>query len=225
MVAVNCKKESYDIYIGRPSIWGNPFVMNREDERDYVVTKYMLWLNTQPDLLETLPKLKGKKLGCYCAPKACHGDILTKLSESKWIQNWFSNMLPFDTPLEHEGIIYKTVENFYQAMKLSDKKCQIDISQMPPFHAKQRIRDKKDFPWKKNWNDKLALEVMTTGIAHKFAKGTSWAKLLEMTEDWEIIEWSNWGDSTWGKTIQNRKGDNLLGKILMERRRINNAIH
>jgi hypothetical protein len=31
--------------------------------------------------LGRLHELKGKKLGCWCKPQACHGDILTKLIE------------------------------------------------------------------------------------------------------------------------------------------------
>jgi predicted NAD-dependent protein-ADP-ribosyltransferase YbiA (DUF1768 family) len=39
------------------------------------------------------------------------------MSRKNYIRNWFSNMLEFDHPLRHQGIEYRTVENFYQAMK------------------------------------------------------------------------------------------------------------
>ncbi len=76
---VNCKTDKYDVYIGRPSKWGNPFVMKSEKDRDEVVLKYREWINTQPELLRSLSELKDKKLGCFCAPKACHGDVLVEL--------------------------------------------------------------------------------------------------------------------------------------------------
>ena len=34
----------------------------------------------QPELLAALPELAGKTLGCWCAPKACHGDVLARLA-------------------------------------------------------------------------------------------------------------------------------------------------
>ncbi len=79
-LVVHCKKAEYDVYIGRPSKWGNPFVVGRDGSRQEVILKFLKWLRDQPELIKALPELKGKKLGCWCAPKACHGDILAKLA-------------------------------------------------------------------------------------------------------------------------------------------------
>jgi len=79
MPVVHCKKKPYDIYIGRPSKWGNPFVLGKDGNRDEVLQKYEEWLRQQPHLLAALPELKDKVLGCWCAPKKCHGDVLLKL--------------------------------------------------------------------------------------------------------------------------------------------------
>jgi hypothetical protein len=85
---VHCKREKYDVYIGRPSIWGNPFSHIKDkntlaehlvETREEAVAEYKKWILTQPLLLEKLPTLKGKILGCWCHPKACHGDILVEL--------------------------------------------------------------------------------------------------------------------------------------------------
>lgn len=78
---VHCKKEKYDIYIGRPSKWGNPFTIGKDGTRDEVIQKYREWIKTQPQLLNSLYELKGKVLGCWCYPKACHGDVLVELIE------------------------------------------------------------------------------------------------------------------------------------------------
>ena len=78
---VHCKREPYDIYLGRPSKWGNPFTIGKDGTREEVVDKYREWIKTQPQLLAALPELDGKTLGCWCAPKACHGDVLAELVE------------------------------------------------------------------------------------------------------------------------------------------------
>lgn len=80
----------HDIYIGRPSKWGNPFSHKKGTKAKFVlptreaaVAAYREWI-TEGDgrhLLEDLHELKGKRLGCWCAPKACHGDVLKELVE------------------------------------------------------------------------------------------------------------------------------------------------
>lgn len=77
---VHCKKEPYDIYIGRPSFWGNPFEIGRDGNRAEVIKKYEAHLQTQPKLLAHVHTLKGKRLGCWCAPLPCHGDVLSKIA-------------------------------------------------------------------------------------------------------------------------------------------------
>jgi len=78
---VNCKHERYDVYIGRPSKWGNPFVIGRDGDRAAVIAKYREYLLAKPELLAALPELKRKVLGCWCKPAACHGDVLAELAE------------------------------------------------------------------------------------------------------------------------------------------------
>lgn len=89
MFVVHCKKSPHDVYIGRPSKWGNPFshkpgtlAQYRVASREEAIQKYREWLATQPDLLKDLPELKGKILGCWCAPLACHGDVLVELANA-----------------------------------------------------------------------------------------------------------------------------------------------
>ena len=69
MTAVaHCKRDPFDIYIGRPSRWGNPFEIGRDGTREEVIAKYEAWILTQPELLAALPELAGRTLGCWCAP-------------------------------------------------------------------------------------------------------------------------------------------------------------
>lgn len=85
---VHCKKDNYDIYIGRPTKWGNPFTHKIGtkakyivDTREEAVEKYREYIKNKPELMNDLSELKGKTLGCWCKPKACHGDILKELVE------------------------------------------------------------------------------------------------------------------------------------------------
>lgn len=85
---VHCQKEKYDVYIGRPSKWGNPFTHIKEketlaeflvDTREEAINKYREYILSKPELLNDLHELDGKILGCWCKPKSCHGDILLEL--------------------------------------------------------------------------------------------------------------------------------------------------
>ena len=80
MKVVHCKRDKYDVYIGRPSKWGNPFEIGKDGTRKEVIEKYAAWIKTQPNLLADLHELRGKNLGCWCSPRACHGDVLMKLA-------------------------------------------------------------------------------------------------------------------------------------------------
>lgn len=77
---VHCKRMEHDVYIGRPSKWGNPFSIGKDGTREEVIHKFREWIKTQPALLAALPELKDKILGCWCAPKTCHGDVLVELA-------------------------------------------------------------------------------------------------------------------------------------------------
>jgi hypothetical protein len=80
---VHCKKDNYDVYIGRPSKWGNPFVIGRDGTREEVVEKYRQYLLNDQNLINSLPELRGKILGCWCASLACHGDVLAELANKE----------------------------------------------------------------------------------------------------------------------------------------------
>lgn len=76
---VHCKREPYDVYIGRPGKWGNPFTIGKDGTRKEVIDKYAEWLITQPKLINSLFELKDKKIACWCSPKECHGDVLAEI--------------------------------------------------------------------------------------------------------------------------------------------------
>lgn len=86
---VHCKKEPYDIYIGRPSKWGNPFshkegtlAKYKVSSREEAIARYKDWIlkGEGSYLLKDIPELENKVLGCWCKPLACHGDFLAELA-------------------------------------------------------------------------------------------------------------------------------------------------
>lgn len=85
---VNIRTEPYDVYIGRPSKWGNPFshkggtlakfkVKNRKE----AVDAYEKWITSGDGkhLLNDIHELSGMTLGCWCKPHKCHGDVLSNI--------------------------------------------------------------------------------------------------------------------------------------------------
>lgn len=78
---VHCKKEPYDVYIGRPSKWGNPYIIGKDGTREEVIQKYEEHVRSSKILMRALPSLEGKVLGCWCPPRPCHGEVLIKLLE------------------------------------------------------------------------------------------------------------------------------------------------
>ena len=77
---VNINNSPHDIYCGRGSIFGNPFVLGRDGNRVEVIKKYKEWFYhtiKDPIFLKEVQKLKGKRLGCFCKPdKSCHCDVI-----------------------------------------------------------------------------------------------------------------------------------------------------
>lgn len=80
---VHCKEEAYEIYIGRPSKWGNPFKIGKDGTREEVIEKYRQYILMNPNLLSSLHELRGRILGCWCSPEKCHGDVLVELADKE----------------------------------------------------------------------------------------------------------------------------------------------
>lgn len=69
------------VYVGRPSKYGNPYLIGKDGDRDGVIRKYKKYITDNKNLYEECKKeLKGKDLVCWCAPKACHADILLEIA-------------------------------------------------------------------------------------------------------------------------------------------------
>lgn len=74
------REGSGGVYVGRPTKWGNPFVIGPDGTREEVIQKYREWLKAR--MVEGLDpsELRGKDLVCWCAPLPCHADILLEVA-------------------------------------------------------------------------------------------------------------------------------------------------
>lgn len=75
--------EHFDEYCGRGTLWGNPYAIGTDGDRDEVIRKFKYdfdrdFLREGAQFKEKLKALRGKTLGCHCKPYACHGDVLAK---------------------------------------------------------------------------------------------------------------------------------------------------
>ena|ERR1035437_6994543 len=130
----------------------------------------------------------------------------------QWIVNWFSNFSL--CPFIDNNILYNSVENYYQAHKTVDSNKHREIASMTPSQAKKAGRRLSgDHKLREDWEN-VKYEVMKNGLRFKFNQPEWKEKLLNSEEI--IIEWNNWGDKIWGVTLKDGKGENLLGKCLME---------
>lgn len=86
---VHVYRDKYDVYIGRPGPFGNPFshlpyanakyiVATREE----AVASFRNYFYNHRGLQEKVrDELRGKILGCYCKPLSCHGDVYVEFLE------------------------------------------------------------------------------------------------------------------------------------------------
>lgn len=81
---VNIKRTKCDIYIGRGSVYGNPYIIGKDGDRDEVIRKYKEYFYNRiardSQFKQAVDWLKGKDitLGCYCKPLPCHGDVIVE---------------------------------------------------------------------------------------------------------------------------------------------------
>ncbi len=215
-----------EVYIGRAtagvkgSVLGNPYRIGRDGAREEVIEKYGRWLSWEiaerGDAYRELQRLADIArtgelvLVCWCAPEKCHGEIIkseiesinrlrNREREAQGMSEILSYSLEFDTPLVHQGIEYRTVENFYQAMKTAkdDLETRRKIAAATPDEARRlgaQIQARPDWP-------EIRRDVVETALGHKFAPGTRWRARLRSTGDREITDGSK---------------DNILGRLLMD---------
>jgi ribA/ribD-fused uncharacterized protein len=138
----------------------------------------------------------------------------------RWIYNWFSNFEPSpfwvdNAPFSCDDIIFKSVENYYQACKANNRNDFRDIALAPIAKSKKMGRQITVRPdWEEvKWN------FMWRGLCEKFQQNKAQKEKLLLTIG-DIVEWNNWNDKIWGASIKDGLGQNALGIMLMELRTI-----
>jgi ribA/ribD-fused uncharacterized protein len=117
-------------------------------------------------------------------------------------------MIQCDIEINNEH--YNSVENYYQSMKTDDIELRELIKNSTPHQSKkvaQKIKIRSD------WNE-VKFFIMFQALIKKFSHEPFKTQLLN-TGDSVIIEWNNWGDTTWGVDCDTYTGHNILGKQLM----------
>jgi Domain of unknown function (DUF4326) len=87
-LVVNIRKSRCDVFVGRPSIWGNPYshldgtsAKYMVASRDEAIQKYEEYIMNNPKMIAKIKReLRGKVLGCFCAPRRCHAEILARIA-------------------------------------------------------------------------------------------------------------------------------------------------
>lgn len=125
---------------------------------------------------------------------------------------WLSNFWPCKITLD--GMTYNSVEHAYMSAKSDDiewkKFCQstYSLGQVKKASRSLRVKD--------NWND-IKLQVMKECIDQKFSQEPLKSMLIN-TGDIHIQEGNMWNDKFWGVCLKTGKGENFLGKIIMQKR-------
>lgn len=106
----NVRDMTGKVYIGRPSKWGNPYMIGKDGTREEVIEKYESWLFVGKSDLRFLDlmELVGKDLVCWCAPLPCHGDVLLRLVKF----HVTAGTTVIDMPVPPE----ETQKDFYQGL-------------------------------------------------------------------------------------------------------------
>lgn len=91
VVKIQRGEDSCDIYIGNTcnedgwdfhrSKWANPFPSSKYG-KESSLERYRTYISVRikaDPITYDLEELRGKTLGCWCKPEACHGDILIEL--------------------------------------------------------------------------------------------------------------------------------------------------
>ena len=102
-------RDPNNVYIGRghpsipddiPTIWGNPFHdISTTEKRIESINQYRLHVLDTKALLDKLPELRNKTLGCTCKPDLCHGDVLHELERLRRSSNKNKKSPKSATPL------------------------------------------------------------------------------------------------------------------------------
>lgn len=74
------------VYVGRPSMYGNPWTVADCGSPEEAVRRYRRWLDIDPHFRDVVVphNLRGRTLACWCPyAQACHADVLLEVANRK----------------------------------------------------------------------------------------------------------------------------------------------
>jgi hypothetical protein len=137
--------------------------------------------------------------------------ILGFKGHTKWLSNFWEASIRF------EGLTYPANENAFQAAKFLQEE-RPKFTTCTPREAKEMGKTTPMCePRLRYWMDGLREKVMLKINVEKFTAHEDLRNALLATGNAYLEETNNWGDKYWG--VCNGKGENMLGRILMEIRK------
>lgn len=135
------------------------------------------------------------------------------IKEFRGAYNFLSNFFP-GVPFVWDNRRYNSAEAAFQSAKTTDPATRDAISRMDANNARSLGRNLKV---RDNWED-IKLETMKSILHAKFLQNPELRDKLAATKNAQLIEGNTWGDTYWGVDAKTGKGENHLGKLLMELR-------
>jgi ribA/ribD-fused uncharacterized protein len=133
----------------------------------------------------------------------------SQIAEYGWMSNFYLTKFIWNNQE------WKSSEHAYQAMKSTNPLIQQAIAEAPSAGAAKKA-GRTISSIRPDWND-VKIGLMEEIVKAKFEQNSLLIKLLLNTEEKTLIEYAPWGDTFWGVN-KDLKGENHLGKILMELR-------
>lgn len=133
------------------------------------------------------------------------------INEFRGEYDFLSNFV--DCPIEMDGWVYKSVEHAYQSMKSHDKQWKTYCCDQTNSASDIKVKSKK-INIRKDW-DSVKYDIMKVCLIQKYNIEPFRSKLIDTGDDF-IMEGNWWGDVYWGVDLKTNKGENNLGKIIME---------
>lgn len=124
--------------------------------------------------------------------------------------SWLSNFAKCE--IVYKNTVYPSVENAYQSAKNNDEEWKKFCSTENAIIVK---KNSHKIILIENWNF-IKLSIMEELLRQKFIFNDYYKKKLIETKDEYIEEGNTWHDTFWGVNIISGKGENHLGKLIMQ---------
>jgi ribA/ribD-fused uncharacterized protein len=139
----------------------------------------------------------------------------SKITQFRGEYGWLSNFAMVEIKLH--GHIYSSVEHAYIASKSSDEQWR-ELCADDKYSAGQLKQESKNIKIIENWDD-IKVDIMKRCLVQKFIQEPYKTKLINTAG--QIIEEGNyWNDKFWGICLKTNEGENMLGKLIMELRKL-----